>query len=337
MNSKISKFAAVLVLLLSLICSSATATAKSKSSGGKAQKLKVGYYAQTCPYAEIIVRQAVEKAVSKNPGIAAGLIRMHFHDCFVRGCDASVLLDGPNTEKQSIPNQGSLRGFEVIDAAKAELELQCPGIVSCADIIAFAARDSSCKLGNINYDVPSGRRDGNVSLINEPLLNLPAPFFNATTLRDNFARKGLSLDEMVTLSGAHSIGISHCSSFASRLYPTQDPTLDPNYAAFLKTICPPPVANATAAPTVNPTVNLDSITPTRLDNKYYVGLKVNRGLLTSDQVLLSSPLTAKTVVYNARYGRVWAKKFAAAMVRMGNIEVLTGNQGEIRRNCRVVN
>ncbi|KAL0322299.1 UNVERIFIED_CONTAM: Peroxidase 5 [Sesamum calycinum] len=315
----------------------ATATAKSKSSGGKAQKLKVGYYAQTCPYAEIIVRQAVEKAVSKNPGIAAGLIRMHFHDCFVRGCDASVLLDGPNTEKQSIPNQGSLRGFEVIDAAKAELELQCPGIVSCADIIAFAARDSSCKLGNINYDVPSGRRDGNVSLINEPLLNLPAPFFNATTLRDNFARKGLSLDEMVTLSGAHSIGISHCSSFASRLYPTQDPTLDPNYAAFLKTICPPPVANATAAPTVNPTVNLDSITPTRLDNKYYVGLKVNRGLLTSDQVLLSSPLTAKTVVYNARYGRVWGKKFAAAMVRMGNIEVLTGNQGEIRRNCRVVN
>ncbi|KAL0402701.1 UNVERIFIED_CONTAM: Peroxidase 2 [Sesamum latifolium] len=297
MTSKISKFAAVLVLLLSLICSSATAKSKS-SSGGKTQKLKVGYYTKTCPYAEIIVRQAVEKAVSKNPGIAAGLIRMHFHDCFVRGCDASVLLDGPNTEKQSIPNQGSLRGFEVIDAAKAELELRCPGIVSCADILAFAARDSSCKLGNINYDVPSGRRDGNV---------------------------------------AHSIGLSHCSSFASRLYPTQDPTLDPSYAAFLKTICPPPVANATAAPTVNPTVNLDSITPTRLDNKYYVGLKANRGLLTSDQVLLSSPLTAKTVVYNAKYGNVWAKKFAAAMVRMGNIEVLTGKQGEIRRNCRVVN
>ncbi|KAL0302884.1 UNVERIFIED_CONTAM: Peroxidase 5 [Sesamum radiatum] len=284
--------------------------------------LRVGFYKYSCPPAEAIVKKYVNKFVSLNRGVGAGLVRLHFHDCFVRGCDASVLLDGPNTEKQSIPNQGSLRGFEVIDAAKAELELRCPGIVSCADIIAFAARDSACKLGNINYDVPSGRRDGNVSLINEPLQNLPAhssmPPLSGTILQERDSP-------------------STTCSFASRLYPTQDPTLDPSYAAFLKTICPPPVANATAAPAVNPTVNLDSITPTRLDNKYYVGLKANRGLLTSDQVLLSSPLTAKTVVYNAKYGNVWAKKFAAAMVRMGNIEVLTGKQGEIRRNCRVVN
>lgn len=224
----------------------------------------------------------------------------------------------------------------MIDAAKAELELRCPGIVSCADILAFAARDSAWKVGKIYYDIPSGRRDGNVSLINEPLLNLPPPFFNATALRDNFARKGLSLDEMVTLSGAHSIGISHCTSFSTRLYPTQDPTLDPKFAAFLKKICPPPVVNATAS-TVNPTVNLDSLTPTCLDNKYYVGLKANRGLLTSDQVLLTSPLTSKLVLYNAQNGNVWANKFAAAMVHMGNIEVLTGKQGEIRKNCRVVN
>ncbi|XP_070004027.1 uncharacterized protein [Nicotiana sylvestris] len=260
----------------------------------------------------------------------------------LQGCDGSVLLDsvrGKETaEKDSPINNPSLRGFEVIDEAKALLEKLCPRTVSCADILAFAARDSALFAGGISYALPGGRRDGRVSLSSEVIQNLPPPFFNAQQLQDNFKRKGLSLDEMVTLSGAHSIGRTHCSSFSNRLYGfnathPQDPSLDPRYASFLKNKCPRPISDTQ----VDPIVNLDISTPNRLDNKYYLNLKNHKGLLTSDQTLFESPLTSKLVFNNVKYGSTWARKFAAAMVHMGSIEVLTGNKGEIRKNCHFVN
>lgn len=256
----------------------------------------------------------------------------------LQGCDASLLIDstpGSSAEKDSPANNPSLRGFEVIDAAKAELESKCPQTVSCADVLAFAARDSAAQVGGISYAVPSGRRDGTVSLQSDVLANLPAPFFDVSQLQQSFASKGLSLDEMVTLSGAHSIGISHCSSFSKRLYSfnattPQDPSMNAGFAASLKAKCP-------ASTEVDGTVPLDVVSPNRLDNRYYKNLRNGKGLLTSDQSLASDPATARTVRDNAGRGDQWAAKFAAAMVKMGGIEVLMGTQGEIRNNCRIVN
>ncbi|KAK4857465.1 hypothetical protein QYF36_001110 [Acer negundo] len=235
-----------------------------------------------------------------------------------------MCLGNPPAEREHIDNNPSLRGFKVLDEAKAQLESICPNTVSCAHILAFATRDSSLQVGGINYAVPAGRCDGRVSLSDEVGQNLQPPFFKA----------GMSVDEMVTLSGAHSIGVSHCSSFSDRLYSfnathPQDPSMDPRFASFSKTRCPP-TSNGTAR---DPTVVLELSNPNRLDNKYYSELMNRRGLLTSDQTLNNSPFTSKMVSDNARNGAAWGAKYARDMVHMGSLDVLTGTQGEIRRLC----
>ncbi|OEL18700.1 Peroxidase 1 [Dichanthelium oligosanthes] len=327
-------------MLLSLLAALLSATAC----------LDFGFYDTRCPNAEAIVQQTVAAAFGNNSGVAPALIRMHFHDCFVRGCDGSVLIDsmppGSGTaEKDAFPNNPSLRFFEVVDNAKAALEAQCPGVVSCADILAFAARDSVVLAGGLGYQVPAGRRDGNISLAGNTT-DLPPPFANATQLVQMFAKKNLTLEDMVVLSGAHTIGVSHCSSFAGvpnnpgdRLYNFSgsadgiDPSLSKAYAFLLKSICP---SNSSRF-FPNTTTLMDLITPTKFDNKYYVGLQNNLGLFKSDAALLTNATMKSLVASFARSEGTWKSKFAKSMLKMGEIEVLTGTQGEIRRNCRVIN
>ncbi|KAK9664000.1 hypothetical protein RND81_14G012500 [Saponaria officinalis] len=102
-------------------------------------------YQSSCPDVEKISKAITEYFVRKNPTFAPGLLRMAFHDCAVRGCDASVLLDptpsNNATEKTAVPNL-TLNGYEVVNAVKAELERRCPGVVSCADVLALTSRDA---------------------------------------------------------------------------------------------------------------------------------------------------------------------------------------------------
>ncbi|KAG6507212.1 peroxidase 5-like [Zingiber officinale] len=308
------------------------------STAVAANPLRVGFYAQTCPRAETLVRQALNDALRSDAGIGADLLRMHFHDCFVRGCDGSILLDsvnGNSVEKNAGINQSiEDEAFDVVDQAKVNVEAVCPGVVSCADILAFLARDSVAHYGGWFYAVPAGRRDGRISISSESTANLPTENFRLGQLVQNFKNKGLSPSEMVTLSGAHTIGVAHCVAFTGRLYNSSsstgvDPTLDPTYAAQLRRSCP--------TLTTDEEVPMDPPSQFGFDNSYYQGVLRNRGLFTSDQSLLTAPFSAAQVNLFARNSAIFQSSFAAAMVKMGNIGVLTGFNGEIRKKCRVVN
>ncbi|RLN24392.1 peroxidase 72-like [Panicum miliaceum] len=297
------------------------------------------FYDHSCPQAEEIVRSVVAQAVARETRMAASLLRLLFHDCFVQGCDASLLLDNSSSivsEKGSNTNSNSARGFEVIDEIKVALETACPGTVSCADVLALAARDSTVLVGGPYWDVPLGRRDSLGASIQGSNNDIPAPNNTLPTIITKFKRQGLDVADVVALSGAHTIGLSRCTSFRQRLYNQSgngmaDATLDASYASHLRQGCPSSGGDDNLFP-------LDFESPARFDNFYFNNLLVGKGLLSSDEVLMTrSPETAALVKAYADDVNLFFQHFAQSMVKMGNISPLTGAQGEIRKNCRRLN
>lgn len=293
------------------------------------------FYNDSCPNLESIVKTTLEQMLEQDIAQAPGLLRLLFHDCFVQGCDASILLTGTSSdpsEQEALPNL-TLRpeAFEIINNIKEAVEAKCSGVVSCADILALAASFAVYMAGGPEFLVPLGRRD-TLTFANQTVTvdNLPSPTSNVTVLMTIFTEKGFdNFTELVALSGGHSFGISHCASFVDRLYPTQDPTLDAAFAEQLEETCP---TNAT----VNTTV-LDIRTPDLFDKKYYMDLRNGEGLLTSDQDLYSDSRTRHIVDNFARNQSSFFHHFALSMVKMVQLDVLTGSEGEIRKNCAVRN
>ncbi|EOX98836.1 Peroxidase N1 [Theobroma cacao] len=300
------------------------------------QGTRVGFYSRTCPRAESIVRSTVQRHFQSNPAIAPGLLRMHFHDCFVQGCDASILIDGPNTEKTAGPNL-LLRGYEVIDDAKTQLEAACPGVVSCADILSLAARDSVVLTRGINWQVPTGRRDGRVSLASDTS-NLPGFRESIDSQKRKFAAFGLNTQDLVALVGGHTIGTSACQFFSYRLYNFTnggpDPTINPAFVPQLQALCP---QNGDGSRRID----LDTGSGGRFDTAYFANLRNGRGILESDQKLWTDAST-KTFVQRFLGERGlrplnFNVEFARSMVKMSNIGVKTSTNGEIRRVCSAIN
>ncbi|KAK4405638.1 Peroxidase 24 [Sesamum angolense] len=318
------------LLILSVLCVLAIGICN-------AGELKMKYYHKRCPLAETIVRETTWNKVEANPSLAAKLLRLHYHDCFVRGCDASVLLDSTqnSTAEKSAPPNRSLSGYDVIDDIKTQLEEQCPGVVSCADIVALAARDAvSYEFKRSMWDVLTGRRDGRVSLLADVSGNLPSASSDFPTLQNLFSNKGLDINDLVALSGAHTIGVAHCGAFSRRLFNftgkgDTDPSLDPSYADFLKTQCPNPADPATV-------VGMDPNSTLSFDSQYFTAVDKNQGLFQSDAALLTDP-TSAGIVRRFQSRAAFITQFGKSMVKMGGIQVLVGDAGEIRKNCRVVN
>ncbi|KAI4332095.1 hypothetical protein L6164_017032 [Bauhinia variegata] len=293
--------------------------------------LSFGYYHKSCPQFESILHNKVVEWIKKDYTLAASLLRLHFHDCSVRGCDASILLNHEGSERTAEASK-TLRGFEVIDDIKAELEKQCPKTVSCADILTAATRDATVQLGGPYWPVPYGRKDGRVSIAKEAEM-VPMGHENITSLVEFVQSKGMNVLDLVVLSGAHTIGRTSCGSVQHRLYNYKgtgkpDPTIDPKYLNFLQRKCR----------WASEYVDLDATTPKIFDSVYYINVKKNMGLLSTDQLLYSDSRTSPIVSALASTPSIFKRQFALSMAKLGIVEVLTGqDEGEIRTNCNCVN
>ncbi|EOA15534.1 hypothetical protein CARUB_v10004951mg [Capsella rubella] len=326
--------------------------------------LQENFYRESCPRAVKIVRNSMRRMYHAKSSIAPSLVRLVFHDCFIGGCDASVLLDSDKSflsEKEAAPNL-SLKGFDVIDSIKSELEEVCPGVVSCADIIVLAARESVELTGGPSYFLKTGRRDSMVAFKEAAGRELPAPTANLSTILSSFASRGFTPRETVALLGAHSIGITHCNFFQERLYNFSgtgkaDPELNPRFLQDLKTKCPFAASTSSASPyaadsstrslhasnsqdMVNS--NVDKVVDLSFDNeggndgfgvRYYKGLLHKKGVMFSDSQLMAKEETEKWVRQYASDKHRFRKDFSMAMTKLSNNQILTGNVGQVRIKC----
>lgn len=301
--------------------------------GSTSAQLSTNFYASSCPQVFSAVKPVVQAAIAKEQRMGASLLRLLFHDCFVQGCDGSLLLDDTSSftgEKTAVPNNNSVRGFDVVDNIKAAVEKVCPGVVSCADILVITARDSVVILGGPNWDVKLGRRDSTTASLSGANNNIPPPNSSLSNLISKFAAQGLSTQDMVALAGGHTIGQARCTNFRAHIY--NDTDIDSSFAKTRQTNCP-----STSGSGDNNLAPLDLQTPTRFDNDYYKNLINKKGLLHSDQELFNGGSTDSQVTTYSNNPSTFSSDFVAGMIKMGDINPLTGKSGEIRKNCRKVN
>lgn len=316
------------------------------------QLLFYDFYRFTCPNAESIVFEVMREAIANDSKVTAQLLRLMFHDCFIQGCDASLLLDDSNgdqnhsVERDAVPNH-SIRGFELIDRIKEALEKECPNVVSCADIISLATRNGIILSGGPFFPVLTGRMDSQQSYFNDANQQIPRPESNITLILNLFSQRGFNEKETVSLLGAHNIGKIGCEFIQRRLTNFQgtgkpDPSIPADFLLQLSRSCSSTNGSPSPSPSRLRTL-IESLAPfifsgTGFDTHYYKSLVMGRGLLYSDQQLMADPGTARLVeVFASDDGSTFRREFAKAMLKMSNLDPLAGSQGEVRTRCSLPN
>nr|ACS49596.1 peroxidase [Oryza alta] len=337
-------------------------------------QLKVGFYSKSCPTAESTVASAVRQFADADSTILPALVRLQFHDCFVKGCDGSVLIKGGGSNKaaevDNNKHQG-LRGLDVVDSIKQQLEAECPGVVSCADIVVLASRDAIAFTGGPSFDVPTGRRDGKTSSLRDADV-LPDVKDSIDVLRSKFAANGLDDKDLVLLScnhiftsssscivdhgselnhgrwrrtliaAAHTVGTTACFFLQDRLYNFPlpgggrgaDPTIPEGFLSELQSRCAPGDFN-TRLP-------LDRGSEGEFDTSILRNIRNGFAVIASDAALYNATATVGVVdtyssMLSTFLGPYFRQDFADAMVKMGSIGVLTGGAGEVRKVCSKFN
>ncbi|KAK8972230.1 hypothetical protein V6N11_028936 [Hibiscus sabdariffa] len=288
-------------------------------------RLSLDYYSKTCPSFNRIMQETITNKQINSPTTAAGTLRLLFHDCLPNGCDASILIS-------STPFNKAERDADInlsLPGAKTALELSCPNTVSCSDILAVAARDLIVMLGGPYYNVYLGRKDSRSSQASSIEGKLPKPNMKMSQIIDLFAASGFNVQETVALSGAHTIGFSHCKEFSSNI--SNDTHYNPRFAQALKQAC--------SGYPKNPTLSVfnDIMSPNKFDNLYYQNLPKGLGLLESDHALYNDPRTKPFVDLYAKDQNKFFRDFARAMQKLSVYRIKTGRRGEIRRRCDAAN
>ncbi|XP_028762974.1 peroxidase 42 [Neltuma alba] len=297
--------------------------------------LVMNFYKEACPQAEDIIREQVKLLYKRHKNTAFSWLRNIFHDCAVQSCDASLLLDSTRrtlSEKETDRSFG-LRNFRYIETIKEAVERECPGVVSCADILVLSARDGIVALGGPYIPLKTGRRDGRKSRADVVEQYLPDHNESISVVLERFSAMGIDTPGVVALLGAHSVGRTHCVKLVHRLYPEVAPELNPDHIPHMLKKCP----DAIPDPKAVQYVRNDRGTPMVLDNNYYRNILDNKGLLIVDHQLAYDKRTRPFVKKMAKSQDYFFKHFSRAITLLSENSPLTGSKGEIRRQCNVAN